>query len=270
MKKFLLLCMATTALGLSAQTQTATPTYKTFKFEDGGILTGMSDNGQWGAFCVQAEDGSTTQVYNVGARRVNLRTTESLSLTEGLKADTVKASSAQDVTNDGNIIVGSINNHAAYYNVTESAWHFVQQTGLRGEIKYVTPDGRYAVGLVNPNGNEYEEKPALWNLTTGDTIATPNLPLLDQAHENQKQNRFIGIAADGKYVLGCLSFSYLPTENGGGGCSYYVYNTENHTYKFIGFETSDTEAWKPLADKLLFISEATFSNNGRYVTGAAD
>lgn len=269
MKKFLLLCMATTALGLSAQTQTATPTYKTFKFEDGGILTGMSDNGQWGAFCVQAEDGSTTQVYNVGARRVNLRTTESLSLTEGLKADTVKASSAQDVTNDGNIIVGSINNHAAYYNVTESAWHFVQQTGLRGEIKYVTPDGRYAVGLVNPNGDEYEEKPALWNLTTGDTIATPNLPLLDQAHENQKQNRFIGIAADGKYVLGCLSFSYLPTENGGGGCSYYVYNTENHTYKFIGFETSDTEAWKPLADKLLFISEATFSNNGRYVTGSA-
>ena len=69
--------------------------------------------------------------------------------------------------------------------------------------------------------------------------------------------------------MGCLSFSYLPTENGGGGCSYYVYNTENHTYKFIGFETSDTEAWKPLADKLLFISEATFSNNGRYVTGSA-
>ena len=85
MKKFLLLCMATTALGLSAQTQTATPTYKTFKLEDGGIITGMSDKVNWGAFCVQAEDGSTTQVYNVGARRVNLRTTESLSLTEGLR-----------------------------------------------------------------------------------------------------------------------------------------------------------------------------------------
>ena len=97
MKKFLLLCMATTALGLSAQTQTATPTYKTFKLEDSGRPTGMPDNGQRGAVCEQAEDGSTTQVYNEGPRRVNLRTTESLSLTEGLKADTVKASSAQDV-----------------------------------------------------------------------------------------------------------------------------------------------------------------------------
>ncbi len=271
MKKSLLLCLIGAALSAHtyAQTQTDKPTYKTFKFDDGGILNGMSDNGKWGAFSVQAQDGSSTQVYSVGARRVNMSSTESLLLTDGLLADTVKSSAANDVTNDGNIVVGSLNSKPAYFNVAENAWHFVRMTGNRGSISSVTPDGRFAVGTINPNSNEYNEKPALWDLATGDTIATPNLPVKDMAHTNQQQNRFIGISADGKYVLGCMSFSYLPTEVDAGGCFYYVYNVSKQNYKAIGFDESDTEAWKPRADNLLFVSEADMSNNGRYVTGSA-
>lgn len=271
MKKSFMLCLLGAAMGASAlaQSQTDKPTYKTFKFEDGAIINGMSDNGKWGAFCVQAQDGSTTQVYTIGARRVNMSSTESILLTDGLKADTVKASSAHDVTNDGNIVVGSLNNKPAYFNVAENAWHFVRMQGKRGRMMAVTPDGRWAVGIVNQNDNEYNEKPALWDLATGDTLATPNLPQKDMEHSNQQQNRFIGISADGKYVLGCMSYSYLPTEVSAGGCFYYIYNVQAHSYKAIGFDESDTEDWKPRANKLRFVSEACMSNNGRYVTGSA-
>ena len=271
MKKLLLVCLSGAALAVPvcAQTQTAKPTYKTFKYEDGGILTGMSDNGQWGTFCAQAEDAATTRVYRVGARLTNMQTTESLSLTEGLLADTVKSSAANDVTNDGNIVVGALNDRPAYYNVSEKAWHFVHFTGYYGSMGSVTPDGRYAVGTIRPNDNEYNEKPALWDMATGDTIATPNLPQKDMAHENMGQNRFVSISADGKRVLGCMSFSYLPTEMSAGGCFYYVYDVDKQAYKVVGFAESDTEDWTPKADHLLFVSGAGMSNNGKYVTGSA-
>ena len=270
MKKSLLLCLlgATLGVGSYAQTQTTKPTYKTFKFDDGAILNGMSDNGKWGAFSAQAEDGSTTQIYTIGARRVNMNSTESILLTEGLKADTVKSSAAYDVSNDGNIVVGSLNSKPAYFNVSENAWHFVRFKGLSGSISSVTPDGRLAVGTIYPNGNEYNEKPALWDLATGDTLATPNLPLKDMAHANMNQNRFMSISADGKYVLGCMSFSYLPSGRDAGGCFFYVYNTEKQSYKAIGFDENDKENWTPRAENLSFISEAALSNNGRYVTGS--
>lgn len=271
MRKILFVCLAGAALAVPvcAQTQTAKPTYKTFKYEDGAIMNAMSDNGQWGAFSAQAEDGASTTVYSIGARLVNLGTTASLSLTDGLLADTVKSSAALDVTNDGNIVVGALNSKPAYYTVDSKAWHFVKYNGLGGTISSVTPDGRYAVGTVYPSDNEYEEKPALWNLATGDTIATANLPQKDMAHANMGQNRFVSISADGKTVLGCMSFSYLPSGDNPGGCFYYVYNVDKQSYKVIGFTESDTEDWTPKANNLLFISGALLSNNGKYVTGSA-
>lgn len=89
------------------------------------------------------------------------------------------------------------------------------------------------------------------------------------SHANMGQNRFVSISADGKTVLGCMSFSYLPSGDNPGGCFYYVYNVDKQSYKVIGFTESDTENWTPKANNLLFISGALLSNNGKYVTGSA-
>lgn len=82
-------------------------------------------------------------------------------------------------------------------------------------------------------------------------------------------NRFTAISADGNKVIGCMSFSYLPTDFDLGGCFYYVYYTDTHTYKPIGFTETTSGRWKPDVEGTVFIEMANLSANGRYATGAA-
>ncbi len=265
MRKTLLLCLMG-MVGLAsahAQSSTAKPTYRTFAFEDGAIFQNMSDNGKWGAFCCQKSD----VIAMTGARVVNLQTGEATLLSDGLNTDTISSIAAYDVTNDGNIVVGEINSRPAYYNVATKTWNYLKYKGITGSAKSVTPDGRYAVGVIYPNSNEYQEKAQLWDLATGDTIATPNLPTKDMDHADMGQNRFINISADAKKVLGCMSFSYLPVGDDLGGVFYYVYDLTNHTYKPIGFTESDTERWTAKWPNLHFIYDATMGHDGHYVTG---
>ncbi len=269
MKRALLLCFLGASAFATAFSQTDKPTYKTFKYEDGAALQRISDNGQWGAVCGQNTEDYNTDIVMRGARIVNLNTTAFIDLTTGLNADSVKSIAVYDVTDDGNIGVGQVNNNAGYYNVSEQAWHFLPSSGVSAQATCITPDGRYAVGICSPDGNTYHEAPMFWDLQTGDSIHLKNLPKLDMSHSYQDQNRFIGIAADGKYILGCLSYSYLPAGSSPttGGVCYYVYNRDTESYKMLGFTESDTEDWTPLATNLFYVSEATMSNNGRYVTG---
>lgn len=270
MKKALLLCFMGAATFATAFSQTDKPTYKTFKYEDGASLQRISDNGKWGAVCGQDNEGYNTQIIMRGARIVNLSTTAYVDLTTGLNTDTVKTIAVYDVTDDGNIGVGQVNNQAGYYNVSEQKWHILPSTGIGAQATSITPDGRYAVGICSPDANEYHEAPMLWDLQTGDSIHLNNLPKLDMSHSYQGQNRFIGIAADGKYILGCMSYSYLPAGSvpSTGGVCYYVYNRDTESYKMIGFTESDTEEWTPAVEHLFYVSEAGMSNNGRYVTGS--
>lgn len=261
------LCSSIAALTLQAQT----PTYKTYSFDDdNAILQRISDNGEWAAFCGA---NSENALYNDGARIINLTTDEVYLLSDALNADTLVSIGVFDVSNDGEISVGEVNSKPAYYTFSTGEWTFLS-TGDEadcGQVNCVTPDGLYAAGILNYSDSSllFEELGAVWDLTTGEIISTPGIPALDMAHEDKGQNRFIQISADGNTVLGCMSFSYLPSGSYAGGLCYYVYDIAAETYKMIGFEESDTEDWTPLYENLLIIGDAYLSNDGKWVTGAA-
>lgn len=252
MKKLLLgLALAATSL-LGARAQK--PAIREYVYSDKVVVSQMSDNGQW----LVANNGeSITRLAN---------------LTTG--ADDVIGTAetpfqGKDVTNDGTLVVGAKDGVPCYW--TRGAG-FTQLEITRqyssGNAFSVTPDGHYAAGVIFA-GEGYESKPALWDLTTGKLVATPGLPTKDMAHLDQKQQDFRSISADGRYLLGCMSFSYLPSGDDAGGCFYFVYDREAQTSKAVGFNESALQRWTPQAPGLIVIMEASMSNNGLYVTGQA-
>ena len=275
MKKSLLLFLAGAAwcVGTYAQQQATSPALKKFQYDDRAIMTNMSDNGKWATFT--ASDAENPQLH-LGARLVDVNTGTATVLIEGLNADTIKTHSASDVTNDGNIVVGQLNEKPAYYTTATKKWTFLTtgyDNAATGGISCVTPDGHYAVGTSYPDLKTESiaaaEAPVMWDLTTGKVVPTNNLPKLDMAHVDSHQNRFVGISADGKKILGCMSYSFLPSWNDEGGCFYYVYDVEKQNYTVIGFTENDTKKWTPQVENLLFVSEARLNNKGNYVSGLA-
>lgn len=270
MKKTLLL-LAWVWACLSALAQgTAEPSYRLLKFDDGAIVYQMSDNGKWAVACAtNAADAIRMQ----GARLVDLTTGDVTLLSDGMVSSLITSIAAYDVTNDGQIVGGELNNEPAYYNKATGEWTILPLNGSAdmGEIKSITPDGRWAVGAFyySDPSRAYDVEPALWDLTTGELLSPEGLPVLDMSHQDQKQNQFCAISANGRYILGCLSVSYLPNGDNPGGITYYIYDTETETYRHIGFEEHDSQPWTPRVDGLLYIAQATISNDGRYVTGGA-
>lgn len=268
MKKTALTSLLLASLCISASAQTVSkPEYRLYKFDDAAYLQSISDNGEWAAASGNNAEDATRMT---GGRVINVKTGSVKLLTEGLNADTVSTYAAYDVTNDGSMAVGQLNDKPAWYSTTTSQWHFLPcGSAPGGEVKSVTPDGRYAVGTLLSAESIYQESVALWDLTKGQLMATPGLPTKDMAHVDQKQNRFIQISADGQKVLGCMSFSYWPAGDDLGGVFYYIYDVAKGSYTPIGFTETQSGRWTAKADGLYFIADAFMSNNGQWVTGNA-
>ena len=149
-------------------------------------------------------------------------------------------------------------------NATSAEWN-------GGCATSVTPDGKYAVGYFDYN--DFTIVPALWDLQTKKVIPCPGLPTKDMAHLDQKQMRFDGITPDGRYILVCMSVSYLPSANANGnqelmgGLSYFLYDRNTQTYKTIGFVSHDNKDWEPLYDGVHVVDGVAMSNNGKFLTG---
>ena len=272
-KKSMLLLMACVAcVSMWAQD----PIIKKYTFSDHSFIRMMSDNGRWAV----TESGSQDQACT--PKLVDLTSGKDINIGSTLNNELTK-----DVTNDGAIVVGAMNSSGAmkpaYWSKADGLWHLLEvktsqancQIGtLTGGVAFaVSPDGKYAVGQIT-GPDAYSLAPALWDMTTGKVVATPGLPTKDMAHLDQKQMRFEGISADGRYILGEMSMSYLPGAGEGdseaelGGMFTFVYDVQNKTYKAIGFTESETSRWKSDYDGCFCIDGATMSNNGRYVTGA--
>lgn len=114
MKKSLLLFLAGAAccIGTYAQQQTSSAALKKFQYDDRAIMTNMSDNGKWATFTAS---NAENPLLHLGARVVDVNTGTATVLIDGLNADTIKTHGAADVTNDGNIVVGQLNEKPAYY-----------------------------------------------------------------------------------------------------------------------------------------------------------
>ena len=260
MKKVLFIIMCT-MLGLSTAWAQEGLTIQKFIFEDAAIINGMSDNGKYAcANAFNAEDA----LIQEGARLIEIDTEIVTDLTANYPKGSYASMGTIDVTNDGSIVVGELNHKPAYWSKATGMWKELacEDKEYWGEVKAITPDGKYAVGRQSLDEDGFYSIPALWDMATGALIDVPGIPEYDLTGTNQDQNWFNQISPDGKFILGCISYSYMSNQ------FHYIYDVENATYTPIGF-TEKNKKFTPVIEDILFINTATFSNNAEWVTGRA-
>ena len=235
------------------------PVIQKFIFDDSAIINGMSDNGQYA--CANSFDAEDALIQK-GARLIEIDTEKVTDLTAN--HGTFASMGTTDVTNDGSIVVGELNHKPAYWSKATGKWTQLpcEDSEYYGEVKAITPDGKYAVGRQSIDEDGFYSLPAMWDMTTGKLMETPGVPEYDMTGKSQDQNWFNQISADGNLILGCISYSYISNQ------FYYIYDVKNETYTPIGF-TESNKRFTPVVDGILFINSATFSNNAEWVTGRA-
>lgn len=224
------------------------------------LYTRMSDNGKWAV----SEKGSEVDgtIEPAGGYLLNLETMENrdLSPANGFAG-------VSDVTDDGQIVVGSFQTRPAMWTPAEGWIQLPVPPGCQaGYLSAVTPDGKYAVGYAVPIQNSaYARRAICYDLTERDYLDLSNVPELDMLHENMDQTRFTDISADGRYIVGEMSFSYvMPPQQ----CA-FVYDREAEEYEMLGFIDYDDKDWEPLVKNLDHVENPTISPNGEWIAGGA-
>lgn len=244
------------SLSIGASAQSNAPVIKLLPSE----YTQISDNGKWAVAQKGSEvDGDLTFS---GGTIIEIATGAELDVSHSSGA-----SGLADITDDGGIAVGECTRKPAYWSRATGQWTIldIPDGYVSGRLNSVTPDGRYAAGYIVPSTFNWGSYPIMYDLTTNQRIELPNLPKLDMTHLDQLQNCIYGMSADGRYLLGQMSESYiLPPSL----CS-YVYDRQTATYKMIGFTENALNSWKPKWDNLFFVEGPRMSSNGKYVTGHA-
>lgn len=242
----------TAALGFTARSQ-GTPQFVEPVPGQTVVISQMSDNGKWAVTSTAGEEGA---LETVGALLFEVG--------ETCKKYTITHSSglcgASDVSDDGNIVVGSANMRPAYLNRATGEWTLLPlpEGYSGGALAAVTPDGKFAVGNYG-KGDFMEFWPICYDLTTNTIVDLPGIPMTDMSGADQHQNRLTGISPDGRYLVGQISYSY-PAD----ACC-YVYDSQNATYKYVGFGDN----WTPRAEGLGTIDEVTLSPSGEWAAGMA-
>ncbi len=275
---FLLIGSLLMTVTLNAQTAES-PKIQKYSFSDAAIVYGLSNNGEW------ALAKSAGESYGESAPRlihVPTNTVQNI-----LSADFEgTACNVTDVTDDGEIVVGSIADRPAYWRKTpltegefaEQEWILldIPENWTGGVANAVTPDGKYAVGRCTgfygqhenddiPASYEYDITACLWDLATGKLIETPNLPTRDMTHVDQHQLEFLNISPDGRYLLGRMDWSYIHPI----ALFSFIYDRETATSKAIGFTENPIDDWTPDVEGLVFTDSPIMSPNGKWAAGMA-
>lgn len=244
-------------LALVAQTS-KTARVQGFAFSETTYINKLSDNGLWGvASNVDANDA--TQNNYPYLLDISKGTTLSL-LSEAEKLSSPDCS-ANDITDDGKIVVGSHKGKPAICRIGDNGsvtWEYLPTPANiatpRGHISATTPDGSIMVGTVTNNSQNfdggYQEHPVMWK--NGELVELPNIPT---GHSGYKLSRLIDISADGNVIIGGLHYIY-PSE-----IQHYVYYVNEQKAEIIGtsdfFSTGST------------ITTACMSTSGDWVGGKA-
>lgn len=262
---FLLAAFCTTAFTAHAQNS-----YKIHKYNsnDGGILTKITPNGKWGLIQLGTSAGggnAEPSLYNIDTEEITPIQYSG------------RAISASAMSDDANIIVGSMSGRPVAFNrATNKVTVFaIRPLWQSAHLTAVTPDGKWAVGSYNGyNGkldenddlsHDYYYSPLFVNVETGDTIATPGLPKRDMAGLDQHAMRFDDITPDGRYIIGEMSW-YIMQPNSP---VTFVYDTQEHTYRIVGFTEKAGGNWTPLFDGLHHLEGPCISPDGHWLTGMA-
>lgn len=195
------------------------------------------------------------------------------------KVSVASGGSVADISDDGETLAGTSGDLPAVLHGRSGKWKKlpVPAGSAAGLINAVTPDGRYAVGLVNPADDIYKARPVMWDLESETMVALENLPSRDMQNLDMGQNYFIDISADGRYITGAMSISYLlPVHL----CT-YVYDRLSSSYDIVGFTPCDGEPfpddsdrygdpiWTPDIPTLHFCEPAKIAPAGTWATGMA-
>lgn len=229
MKKFNNLTMAVAlAIGASATAFGAAekPTFMFPNYGEAKVIQGLSNNGKYGVSARVAQ--SNGNAYHTGAVVYDL-TAEDLNpvyLSEGRDY-----AGANDVSDDGLVVVGSLNLQPTVFRKVNGTWTTetmpLPQETIKipmhdyftgedyeeefifdsGDIRAVTPDGKYGVGLALCKNNEMMERGVLWDLEKKEIIPT-NCSITNRWGMDDHQNRFMQLSDDARYILGYNSFSY--------------------------------------------------------------
>ncbi len=275
---FLLLGSLLMTAAVNAQNATS-PKIQKYTFSDAAIVYGLSDNGEW------ALAKSAGESYGESMPRlINVKTNTVQNI---LSADYEgTACNVADVTDDGEIVVGSIADRPAYWRKTpltegefaEQEWILLEipENWTGGTANAVTPDGKYAVGRCTgfygqheeddiPASYEFDIKACMWELATGKLVETPGLPTRDMTHVDQHQLEFLNISPDGRYLLGRMDWSYIQPV----ALFSFIYDRETATSKAIGFTENPIDDWTPAVEGLVFTDSPVMSPNGEWVAGMA-
>lgn len=268
------ICITVVLLAFSALQAQSESTYQLHRYDstDGGILWNLSDNGRWGIVRLGTTSGggdATPKIYDIEAG-------EAFEVRYDGKLIDV-----QDVSDDGQVVVGSLQNRPVAYNRSTGQ---LTDFGLRndwqqGQLNCVTPDGRRAVGHYSyftglfegeEEGDdllsgEFYFSPLMVDITTGDTLSLPGLPRLDMANLDQHAMMLNAISPDGRYVVGQMDWYIMQPISG----FTFIYDTHEHNYRVIGFNEHDDAPWEPLHPDLHHIEGGCLSPNGRYLAGLA-
>ena len=258
--RFLLLTLCTLVLPWAAQSAKADDEVKLTQYTmtDGALIRGMSDNGCWAV----AYTPHPADAYYTYARVIDLTTHQDVFLTTQEEMEMGTESQANDITDDGLLVVGSYKGQPATWSATTAAWTFLPIAGDKagGRATAVTPDGRYAVGVCTNGG--LDEVPALWDLTTATLIPTPNLPTHDLWGDTEGMLRFTGISADGRYITGCMDYSYPQC------VLYFVYDTTADSWDPIAFDyDAATHRYTAKSADVLTLDGIVVSPSGEWVGG---
>lgn len=250
----LLLCN----IGVRAQADTEAQVIPVNFPQSSAYFTSMSDNGLWATSVAVDESNATLVGYPY---LINAVTGELKQLWTGSNAI---GFTANDVTDDGNMIVGSANGKPAYYDVNAGKW--VDLPG-DGEALCVTPDGSRIAGFAfgGDDGTglaQSMELPRIWDRQADGSYRQVDVdtelesfPRQDKFGSLTNMRRIQNMSADGKILAGAMNFVYL-----GENC-YYVYNCDTHKTYYVdnllpdGFKNGS------------FIDASNMSNDGSYMTG---
>ncbi|MCM1153465.1 MAG: choice-of-anchor J domain-containing protein [Muribaculum sp.] len=266
MKTRNLVIPALTALFLAASASVNAQNPVFTKLNDrthGGSLERLSDNGKWavgwGKSPVDEMAYSTPRLYNVETKKVTY-------LFDKGEENTVASMTANDVSDDGQTVVGNYNGKPAVWKASTGKWTLLpySQSTLYGSgtCQFVTPDGKFAVGTVDGSDKgSYNETIRMWDLSgaTPKDITPSNLPKpisLDGNLQSIQQIRAQGISPDGSKFIGLVCFSYV------GECWNFVYDRNLGDWYGIGFDVAENTkggyTFTPDATGYIFTEEAEF------------
>ena len=229
-----------------------------YDMSDGSTIHGMSDNGKWAVAYGLSE---ATSSYSF-PKLVNLTNhTQKEILTESELNSGIECF-LNDVTDDGKFLVGCYNGQPAYLNTETNKWIMlpIVDGNVGGRVEAVTPDGAYAVGVCTNGG--YDEVPTMWDIKAGNIVTLEGLPSCDLSGGYQAMTRLTDMSADGRYIVGCVSYSY-PAD-----VLYFLYDRTLKKWDALAFDyNAITRVFTPRDEKVRTLDGICISPNGKWVAG---